>query len=170
MMMYRTNNRFSLHKQLPYKQWKMRKRPIAVQAAYAVQLERDMVADRKKDQESACARIAKVSATKAKTTKITETIVKIEAAIVEDLAVIAEDELRTKTATFKQTRLKVKAIQEKNLNEPIPEDDDFDPVAELLAMGFFRKRSIIYVLTLDHNSSYERLGETKRPPCLSLTR
>jgi hypothetical protein len=39
----------------------------------------------------------------------------------------------------------VKAIQEKNLNEPIPEDDDFDPVAELLAMGFFRKRSIIYV-------------------------
>jgi hypothetical protein len=53
-------------------------------------------------------------------TKITETIVKIEAAIVEDLAVIAEDELRTKTATFKQTRLKVKAIQEKNLNEPIP--------------------------------------------------
>jgi hypothetical protein len=110
---------------------------IAVQAAYAAQLERDMVADRKKDQESACARIAKVSATKAKTTKITETIVKIEAAIVEDLAVIAEDELRTKTATFKQTRLKVKAIQEKNLNEPIPEDDDFDPVAELLAMGFF---------------------------------
>jgi hypothetical protein len=70
--------------------------------------------------------IAKVSATKAKTTKI-ETIAKIEAAIVEDLAVIAEDELRTKTATFKQTRLKVKAIQEKNLNEPIPEDDDFDP-------------------------------------------
>jgi hypothetical protein len=54
MMMYRTNNRFSLHKQLPYKQWKMR-RPIAVQAAYAAQLERDMVADRKKDQESACA-------------------------------------------------------------------------------------------------------------------
>jgi hypothetical protein len=36
------------------------------QAAYAAQLERDMVADRKKDQESACARIAKVSATKAR--------------------------------------------------------------------------------------------------------
>jgi hypothetical protein len=34
-----------------------------------------------------------ISATKAKTTKITETIAKIEAAIVEDLAVIAEDEL-----------------------------------------------------------------------------
>jgi hypothetical protein len=56
----------------------------------------------------------------AKTTKITETIVQIEAAIVEDLAVIAR-RTRTKTATFKQTRLKVKAIQEKNLNEPIPE-------------------------------------------------
>jgi hypothetical protein len=56
----------------------------------------------------------------------------------------------------------VKAIQEKNLNEPIPEDDDFDPVAELLAMASLERGHQTYVLTLDHNSSYERLGETKK--------
>jgi hypothetical protein len=45
--------------------------------------------------------------------------------------------------SYKQTRLKVKAIQEKNLNEPIPEDDDFDPVAELLAMASLERGPII---------------------------
>jgi hypothetical protein len=139
-MMYRTNNRFAAQA-AAVQAVEEAKASSITQAAYAAQLERDMAADRKKDQESACARIAKVSATKRQDYKEKHNC-KIEAAIVEDLAVIAEDEL-TKTATFKQTRLKVKAIQEKNLNEPIPEDDDFDPVAELLAMGFFRKRSNI---------------------------
>jgi hypothetical protein len=80
------------------------------------------------------------------------------------------DELRTKTATFKQ-RLdwRWKPFRRRTWTNLSPKMMILT-VAELLAMGFFRKRGPSYVLTLDHNSSYERLGETKRPPCLSLTR